>query len=768
MIRETILRSFSTEGSLDENAEAPPSLDAQALRLTMEPQPIMAGTATTTSAGNRALDRFSAYAKANSNLLFAIGVFVIFLIILVPLPTMLMDFLLIANITLSLLILLSAIFAEKPLSLNSFPTVLLVVTFFRLALNIATTRLILSNGGQVVGEDKSEVAGSVISTFGSIITGTGVQADPLVGVTVGLIIFIILIIIQFVVVTKGATRIAEVAARFTLDSMPGKQLAIDADLNAGVINEEDARKRREEITSEADFYGAMDGASKFVRGDAIAGILITIINIVGGFIVGMALFGMSFGDAAELYTTLSIGDGLVAQIPAFLVSIGSGILVSRTNSEESIGSDIASQYASNPQVLMVVGLILTSMLLLIGNWGGDGGLPFLPMMLMIGAVAVGFLSLRRSAEVSAASAKAAEEEEKVKESKEPEEVESLLHVDPLEIEIGYGLIKLVDSAQGGDLLERVAMIRRQMAIDFGLVVPPIRIRDNMQLEPNEYVVKIKGTGVAKGVAMADHYLAMDSGVATGQIDGVPTTEPAFGLPALWITASEKQRAEAFGYTVVDASSVVATHLTEVVKTNAYELLTREEVSNLLDNLKKSAPNLVEEVAGNVLKPGEIQKVLQNLLRERVSIRDLPTILETLGDFGTRTKDIEVLTEYVRNAISRSICQSVKGPDGKIHCITLEPRLEDLIAGSIERTDGGSYLRIEPNALNKIMNAVATEVEKLLSGGHTPVVLCSPQIRPQVRRIVEGIQAGIHVLSFNEIDKSVEVESLGMAARPADL
>jgi len=741
---------------------------------TMEPQPLMAGTSpTATSTGPNALDRFSAYAKANSNMLFALGVFVIFLIILVPLPTMIMDILLIANITISLMILLSAIFAAKPLSLNSFPTVLLVVTFFRLALNIATTRLILSNGAKVstgssgVLPDTSGVAGSVISTFGSIITGTGEQADALVGVTVGLIIFIILIIIQFVVVTKGATRIAEVAARFTLDSMPGKQLAIDADLNAGVINEEDARRRREEITAEADFYGAMDGASKFVRGDAIAGILITIINVVGGFIVGMALFDMSFGDAAEIYTTLSIGDGLVAQIPAFLVSIGSGILVSRTNSEESIGTDIATQYGSNPQVLLVVGMILTSMLLLIGDWG-NGGLPILPMALMIGGVVLAYMSLRNTSARETASVKLKEEEAKVKEAKKPEEVESLLHVDPLEIEIGYGLIKLVDAAQGGDLLERVAMIRRQMAIDFGLVVPPIRIRDNMQLEPNEYVVKIKGTGVAKGVAMADHYLAMDSGVATGQIDGVPTTEPAFGLPALWITASEKQRAEAFGYTVVDSSSVVATHLTEVVKTNAYELLTREEVSNLLENLKKSAPNLVEEVSGNVLKPGEIQKVLQNLLRERVSIRDLPTILETLGDFGTRTKDIEVLTEYVRNSISRTICQSVKGPDGKIHCITLEPRLEDLIAGSIERTDGGSYLRIEPNALNKIMNSVASEVEKLLSGGHTPVVLCSPQIRPQVRRIVEGIQAGIHVLSFNEIDKTVEVESVGMAARPADL
>ena len=724
----------------------------------------MAGTSTAVTVGPGS--RFGDFARTNSNLLFAVGVFCIFIIILVPLPGGVMDFLLLTNIATTLIILLSSIFVRKPLSLNSFPTVLLIVTFFRLALNIATTRLILSNGDQAKGGSLDSVAGGVISTFGEIVTGGGMESG--VGIVVGFILFTILVIIQFIVVTKGATRIAEVAARFTLDSLPGKQLAIDADLNAGIIDDKEAKERREELTKQADFYGAMDGASKFVRGDAIAGILITIINIVGGLIVGMALLDLTFGESAQIYTTLSIGDGLVAQIPAFLVSIGAGIVISRASStEKPLGADIAKQYASDPQVLLVVALIMGALTIFLGDWG-NGGLPKTPMFLIAGGIFAGYLFLNRQQASAVLEEKVQEEKEKAKASKEPEEVESLLYVDPLEVEIGYGLIKMVDATQGGDLLERVTMIRRQMAIDLGMVVPSIRIRDNMQLEPNEYLVKIKGTQVAKGVAMADHYLAMDSGVATGRIDGVPTTEPAFGLPALWINATEKQRAEAFGFTVVDASSVVSTHLTEIVKSHAHDLLTREEVNNLIENLKKTAPHLVEEVIGPILKPGEIQKVLQGLLRERVSVRDLSTIIETLGDYGARTKDVEVLTEYVRNAISASICEGLLEADGKIYCVTLEPRLEDLISSSIERTDGGSYLRIEPNSLNKIMNATATEIEKLLSGGHTPVVLCSPQIRPQVRRIVEGIQAGIHVLSFNEIEKRIEVESLGMVSRPSDL
>ncbi|NUQ34763.1 MAG: flagellar biosynthesis protein FlhA [Planctomycetaceae bacterium] len=727
----------------------------------------MAGTSTTAPVASGT--KLGDLAKANSNTLFALALIGMFLIILLPLPGLMMDLLLMTNITISLVILFSSIFVRKPLSLNTFPTVLLVITFLRLALNIATTRLILTRGGEARSGALEEVAGSVVATFGGLVTG-GTGMNDNTGIVVGFILFIILVIIQFVVITKGATRIAEVAARFTLDSLPGKQLAIDADLNAGIIDDKEAKARREELSQQADFYGAMDGASKFVRGDAIAGILITLINVFGGLIVGMVIHDLSFGDSAKIYTILSIGDGLVAQLPAFLVSIGSGIIIARASSTDvPLGRDIAQQYTANPQVMMVVTLVLATLTVVIGDWSGDGdGLPLLPMLLLTGVCFFAFTSLNKNQLAVATEKTRKEEAAKAKETKGPEEVQSLLYIDPLEVEIGYGLIKMVDATQGGDLLERVTMIRRQMAIDLGMLVPSIRIRDNMQLEPNEYIVKIKGTKVGKGVAMAEHYLAMDSGVATGRIDGIPTTEPAFGLPALWITATEKQRAEAFGYTVVDASSVVATHLTEIVKSNAHDLLTREEVTHLIDNLKKSAPHLVEEVVGPVLKPGDIQKVLQNLLRERVSIRDLATIIETLGDYGSRTKDVEVLTEYVRNAISRSICEGLKGADGKIYCITLEPRLEDLIASGIERTDGGSYLRIEPNSLNKIMNAIASEIEKLLSGGHTPVVLCSPQIRTHVRRVCEGIQAGIHVLSFNEIDKSIEVESVGMVSRPADL
>lgn len=728
----------------------------------------MAGSTVTARPGSLKGQSLGQRMSDNSNLLFGLALFAVFIIILVPLPPFLMDVMVVVNIAASLIILLAAVFAEKPLSLSSFPTVLLFITLYRLALNIASTRLILSNGKEAMGGDQNlgNVAGETIATFGTLVTGSG--AGPSVGIVVGLIIFIILVIIQFVVVTKGATRMAEVAARFTLDSLPGKQLAIDADLNAGAIDDVEAKRRRDELAREADFYGAMDGASKFVRGDAIAGILITIINIIGGLVVGMVLFDMPFSDAGRIYTTLSIGDGLVAQIPAFLVSIAAGVLISRSGADATLGQSIGRQFASNSQIMLVVAIIFGTLLLLLGNIGRDEGLPWWALLGVVVIAYWGYTALKNMAAVAESTTKVKEEERKAAEAKKPEEVESLLFVDPLEIEIGYGLIKLVDASQGGDLLERVQLIRRQMALDYGMVVPPIRIRDNMQLEPNEYVIKIKGTPVAKGVGMADHYLAMDSGVATGRIDGVPTTEPAFGLPALWITATEKQRAEAFGYTVVDASSVVATHLTEVIRNNAHDLLTREEVNGLIENLKKSAPHLVEEVVPSVLKPGEVQKVLQNLLRERVSIRDLPTILEVLGDYGGRTKDTEVLTEYVRNAISRTICEGLKEPDGKIYCVTLAPLLEDYIASSVERTDGGSYLRIEPNSLSKVMNAIAAEVEKLLSGGHTPVILCSPQIRPQVRRIAEGIQAGIHVLGFNEIEKSTEVESVGMVGRPNDL
>lgn len=701
--------------------------------------------------------------KDNRTMVFAIGLFGVFGIILIPLPNFILDFLLITNITFAILILMAAIFAEKPLSLSTFPTVLLVATFFRLALNIATTRSILSNGGSARGGgDISEVAGGVIATFGDVVTGAGASgANPMVGIVVGFIIFLIIVLVQFLVVTKGATRIAEVAARFTLDSMPGKQLAIDADLNAGIIDDNQARTRREEVSQEADFYGAMDGASKFVRGDAIAGIIITVINIIGGLVVGLAILEptLSFSDAAQLYTMLTIGDGLVSQVPAFLISISAAIIVSRSSSRNALGDDITDQFILSPRPLLIAGVILFFLIVGLG-----GSMPRAPLILLGSAAIYGWWRLSRKEKVTETKVQAAKIKEEKQKAKAPEQVEALLSVDPMEAHVGYGLIKLVDSSQGGDLLERVTMIRRQMALDYGVVVPPIRIRDNMQLEPNEYLFKIRGSEIARGVAMADHFLAMDSGMAQGDLDGIKTTEPAFGLPAVWITSAEKPRADAMGYTVVDATSVIATHLTEAVKIHASELLSREETNGLLDNLKKSAPKVVEDALAH-LKPGDVQKVLQNLLSERVSIRDLARILEVLSDFGARTKDPDVLTEYVRNALSRNICEQLREADGRLYVVTISPELEDFIGNAIERTEGGSYLRLSPPAMNAIMKSIADELEKLVGAGHAPIILCGPQTRAQIRKLSEGIQPGIACISYNEVVREVEVESLGMVPIP---
>ncbi|MCC6465827.1 MAG: flagellar biosynthesis protein FlhA [Planctomycetes bacterium] len=700
---------------------------------------------------------------ANKTLVFAMALFCVFAIILVPLAPFLLDFLMIANITFSLLVLLAAIFSDKPLSLNTFPTVLLVATFFRLALNIATTRAILSNGGASRSGNIEDVAGGVVATFGAVVTGGGGTGESsLVGVVVGFVIFLILVLVQFLVVTKGATRIAEVAARFTLDSLPGKQLAIDADLNAGIIDDKEARRRREEVGQEADFYGAMDGASKFVRGDAIAAIVITIINICGGLIVGLTIITppLAFRDALEMYTVLTIGDGLVSQIPAFLISIAAALVVSRSSTRNDLGNELTGQFILNPKTVLVAAGAL-----LVMGIGMGGSLPLFPLVVMSGTLVGAWAVMRRRDKKQVAAEVKKAEVDKKQAAKAPEKVEALLHVDPMEMHVGYGLIKLVDSGQGGDLLERVTMIRRQMALDMGLVVPPIRIRDNMQLEPNEYVFRIRGSEIARGVAMADSFLAMDSGMAQGELDGIKTTEPAFGLPAAWVTAAEKPRAEAMGYTVVDATSVIATHLTETVKRHAPELLSREETNALLENLKGISPKVVEDSLAH-LKPGEIQKVLQNLLAERVSIRDLGRILEVLSDYGSRTKDPEVLTEYVRNAVSRTICEQLREADGRLYVITLSPELEDFIAGAIERTEGGAYLRLSPQAMNAVMNAVAKELEKLVGAGHAPVILSGPQVRAQVRRLVEGIQPGIACLSYNEIAREVQVESLGMVAAPA--
>jgi flagellar biosynthesis protein FlhA len=662
-------------------------------------------------------------------------------VIIVPLPPVLLDCLLVLNISLSMLILLTTVYVLHPLDFSAFPSVLLMTTFFRLALNIATTRLILSRAG----EDGVGAAGRVVEAFGEFVAGSNAL--------VGFVIFTIIVVIQFVVITKGATRISEVAARFTLDAMPGKQLSIDADLNAGLIDEEEARRRRRQISREADFYGAMDGASKFVRGDAIAGIVIIFINIIGGLILGYAQYDMSMGEAVGVFTRLTIGDGLVTQVPALVISLGAGLLITRNTAEGDLGRDVLGQIAGNPKVLYVVACFLLILL--------PSGLPK-PVLILAAAVSAGlaFTLDRTRARKARRETKAAE---KKPEEPKVERARSLLAVDPMELEIGYGLISCVDQSRGGNLLGRIGMIRDQVALDLGLVVPPIRIRDNIQLGADEYVVKLKGTPVARWQVKPDHCLAMDSGVGDGKeerMGGIATVEPAFGLPAAWIPESEKGRAEALGYTVVDLTSVIATHITEIIRSHAAEILTREEVAGLLTALKEKAPALVGEVVPEVMKAGEIQKILQNLLRERVSIRDLETILETLGDHAGKIKDPEILTEYVRNALGRTICQQHRANDGKIHAVTLDPSLEDFISNAIEHTDRGSYLSLSPEMAGGIIGQVAAKIEVLVSQGYPPVVLCAPQVRLQVRRMLEGRIPQVAVLSYNEIVKEVPVESHG--------
>jgi flagellar biosynthesis protein FlhA len=676
----------------------------------------------------------------NQDVVFVICVIAILITIFVPLPTPLMDLLLVTNITLSMLIMLTVIYVREPLRFSVFPSVLLLSTAFRLALNIATTRLILTNAGVL----KTEAAGKVIKAFGEFVA----QREPVIG----FIIFLILVIVNFIVITKGANRISEVAARFTLDAMPGKQMAIDADLNAGLIKEAEARHRRELISREADFYGAMDGATKFVRGDAIAGIIITLINIIGGFIIGLVKLGWGWKEALYTFTLLTIGDGLVSQIPALIVSISAGLIVTRATAESNLGREFMGQIFSDWKILLITAIFLGFLALT--------PLPTIPLLL-IGTIVFILSRVLKQASERATRIETIKKEKEA--ARRPERVEGLLHVDPMELEIGYGLIRMVDPDQGGMLLERVTRIRRQMALDLGIVVPPIRIRDNIQLEPNQYVIKIRGVKVAEGFVMPDNYLAMDSGVATGPIEGIRTKEPAFGLPAYWITEQEKQKAEALGYTVVDATTVLSTHLTEVIKSHAADLLTREDVNTLLRTLEETNPSVVKEVVPNVLKPGEVQKVLQNLLREGVSIRDLGSILETLSDYAPRIRDPEILTEYVRNALARSICHQYIEKEGRMYVITLDPKLEDLIRSAIERTEHGSYLSMSPVVFNKVVERISKEVQRLMSAGHSPVILCSPQIRYHVKRITEQIQPGIAVLSYNEILKDVRVESMGMVS-----
>lgn len=670
----------------------------------------------------------------HTDIIVALGVVGIVAMMIVPLHPSLLDVLFVFNITCSLIILLVTMYNQEPLDFSVFPSLLLVMTLYRLALNISSTRLILLHA----------YAGEVINQFGDFVVGGNAF--------VGFIIFLILVVIQFIVITKGAERVAEVAARFTLDAMPGKQMSIDADLNSGLINELEARERRSKVQREADFYGAMDGATKFVKGDAIASIIITLINILGGMVVGLLQQKMgSIGEVAQRYTLLTVGDGLVSQIPALLLSTATGIIVTRAASEENLGFDITKQVFSQPKVLAIAAVVLIFFAIV-------PGLPVAPFMFL--GLVMGFLafSLYKTGMVLDVESLQSLEEEKAAELKKPESVFALLQVDPVELELGYGLIPLVDTEQGGDLLERVVMIRRQCALELGIVIPPIRIRDNMQLPPQKYVLKLRGVPMAQEELMLNQYLAMGG---EGELNGIDTREPAFGLPAKWIEASQREQAEMAGFTVVDPPSVLATHITEFLKNNVAEILSRQDVKLLLDNLKKEYPAVVEEVVPNLLSLAEVHKVLSNLLRERVPIRDLVSIMEALGDWGATTKDPDLLTEYVRQKLARQIVQLYKDEKGKIYCFTVEPAIEKLISEGIQTSDQGSYLAIEPKIAQHLVQELATLLEKSNFMGKQFVVLVSPLIRRFFRKLTERTLPGIPIISYNEVPPQIELESVGM-------
>ncbi len=676
------------------------------------------------------------------DIIIPIGAVSLIFVMLIPMPTWFMDMLLASNLAFAAIVLLTTIYVRSPLEFSVFPSLLLAATLFRLVLNCATTRLILTAGER--GGVETAAAGHVIEAFGNFVAGGSLA--------VGLIIFIILVVIQFLVITKGSSRISEVAARFTLDGMPGKQMAIDADLNAGLINEAEARRRREEISDEADFYGAMDGASKFVRGDAIAGIIITIVNIIGGLAVGMLTYKWPAEKCLTVFTKLTIGDGLVSQIPAFIISVAAGLIVTRSTSKSNLSQELVTQLSRNPMALGVAAVFLGLL--------AFAKLPTIPLLMLAGGCG-GIAFMLRNTEKRKEVAKIKADKESRAAPKQ-DKIEDLLPVDRMELEVGYGLIKLVDTKQGGDLLQRISMIRRQIALEMGIIVPSIRIRDNVRLGANDYCIKIKGVEVARASAFADQFLAMDSGATTGQVQGTATIEPAFGLPAVWIPAARKEQAEMMNYTVVDCSSVLATHLTEVIKSHAAELLTRQDLNSLLDSVKERSPTLVDEVVGGTLKAGDIQKVLQSLLEERVPVRDMETILETLGDWGSRTKDIEVLTEYVRHSLARIICSQHKDEENRLRCITLDPGMEDLINRHIERSDRGSFMTLPPAVAAQVTEAISTQLTKLTELGGAPIVLCSPQIRLSLRRLLTPSIPGIVILAFNEIVKGVEIESIGLA------
>ena len=677
----------------------------------------------------------------NSDVILAIGVIGILVIMVIPIPTILLDIFLSFNITLAVVVLLVAMYTLNPLEFSVFPSLLLLATLLRLSLNVASTRLILLHGNE-----GTAAAGQVIRAFGSFVVGGNY--------VVGMVVFLILVIINFVVITKGATRIAEVAARFTLDAMPGKQMSIDADLNAGLITDIEAKTRRADISREADFYGAMDGASKFVRGDAIAGIVITLINILGGLVIGVLQQGMSVSTAAQNYTLLTVGDGLVSQIPALIISTAAGLVVTRAASNAHLGNDMISQLTGQPRAVAIASGVLIF-------FGFIPGLPTLPFI-MLGCLAGGLAYMTFEGK-KAVMLKEEEEEEAVEKGKGLEKVEELLPLDLLELEVGYGLIPLVDTEQGGELLERVKSIRRQFALEMGMIIPPMHIRDNLQLKPNQYSIIIKGVEIAGGELMPGYYLAMNPGDVKAEIEGIPTKEPAFGIPALWIGEKDKEKAQIAGYTVVDLSTMIATHISEVLKTHACELLGRQEVQSLLDNLALNHPKVVEELVPNLLSLGGVQKTFQNLLKEQVSIRDLLSIVETLADYAPITKNVDILTEYVRQRLARSITKQYKTPEGDIPLMTLDAEIEELVNNAIQHTEHESYLSLEPALAQKILAQLNKAMEKFTSMNYQPIILCSPGIRPHLKKLTERFIPTLVVLSHNEIDKRVKLKSLGVAS-----
>ncbi len=667
-----------------------------------------------------------------------LGCFVLvpILCLIIPVPLLLLDILFTLNIGVSMLVLFNALFAKEPLDMSTFPTLLLLTTLFRLSLNVSSTRNILLNGE----------AGNVVNTFGNFVGGGNL--------IVGAVVFLILIIVQLMVINKGSERVSEVTARFTLDAMPGKQMAIDADLNTGAITDEEAKERREKIQSEAAFFGAMDGATKYVKGDATAGLVITVINFIGGLALGVLMNGMEVTAALQSYSILTIGDGLTSQIPSLMISLATGVLVTKGSKEADVGGVLQKQLLGAPKVLMMVGCALIGL-----------GI-FTPMNIVIfSGYGIFFIITSRmitnELEMEETDAQVSEEEESAEEIRRPENVTSLLRVDSIELEFGYGIIPLADVNQGGDLLDRVVMIRRQIALELGCVVPMIRLRDNIQLNPNQYVIKIKGVPVSEGEILFDHYMAMNPGFVEEELTGIPTFEPSFHLPAIWITEGQRERAESLGYTVVDPPSIIATHLMEIIRGNLHELLTRQDVQNLIDNVKEANDTLVSELVPKTLSVGEIQKVLQNLLMEGISIRDLITIFETLADYAPTTHDTDILTEYVRQNLRRAISNKYFTNKEATSVITLDPKVEQEIMNSVKQSEQGSYLALDPDYSARIMEALREESGKLEELGKTPIIITSPIVRMYFKHLTMEQFKNLHVLSYNEIDSDVELQSVGM-------